>query len=439
MKKAALFLGTIFLLFYLTSTALAKDVNILLVMPNYYNTNYNLHEDNFEFMGWNITFAGVNETVRPCPNYAGPMGNPILTVDTLVSEITDVSKFDCIAIMSGSLSYGTSANDLVESDDVLNLVKAAVDSGMPVAGFTSGVRVLAAAGVINGKKVTGDARYEAEYEAAGATFYPYSFPVVDGNIITSLGVFSIEATEALAALVEKTTEAVPRKDSKTVNIRTTRVNPTSDRVLWSKTFGGSAAEGGRKVLETNDGGFVFVGYTCSQGAGNADVLIIKTDAEGNEQWTKTYGSSGWEYAYGACFAPDGGVVVTGYSNSFSNGERDAFLLKTDTDGNQQWFKTFGGDSSEVHSVRSRQRRRNRRRQAVDRTTARRARHAGGAGRSDLERRHPRRCAHGGVRRRDRDHRQRFGCAGHDSGRVQRIVPPAVRRGRPDYRQGTGQL
>ena len=57
---------------------------------------------------------------------------------------------------------------------------------------------------------------------------------------------------------------------------------------WQSTFGGSNDDVARDVLQTNDGGFVLVGYTQSFGAGNADVFLVKTDAQGNEQWSQTY-------------------------------------------------------------------------------------------------------------------------------------------------------
>jgi len=51
--------------------------------------------------------------------------------------------------------------------------------------------------------------------------------------------------------------------------------------VWGKTFGGNKDDLFYSVEQTKDGGYVFAGWTQSFGAGQTDVYIIKTDAEGN--------------------------------------------------------------------------------------------------------------------------------------------------------------
>jgi hypothetical protein len=116
---------------------------------------------------------------------------------------------------------------------------------------------------------------------------------------------------------------------------------------WSQTFGGSEYEWGNSVAETSDGGYVIAGTTYSYGAGNGDVWLIKTDATGNEEWDETLGGSGVEYGDSVAVTSDGGYIITGSTQSYGAGHSDVWLIKTDADGNQEWDQTFGG-SDEDH-------------------------------------------------------------------------------------------
>jgi hypothetical protein len=116
---------------------------------------------------------------------------------------------------------------------------------------------------------------------------------------------------------------------------------------WNKAFGGTDVDRAYAVQQTNDGGYILTGYTDSFGAGLYDMLLIKTDNLGNQQWMKTFGGSGRDYGHSVQQTMDGGYIVTGYTLSFGAGGDDVYLVKTDPDGNLQWFKTYGGSSSDV--------------------------------------------------------------------------------------------
>ncbi len=74
------------------------------------------------------------------------------------------------------------------------------------------------------------------------------------------------------------------------------------------------------------------GYTDSIGAGGADFWLLKTDADGVEQWNRTFGGAADDIAYAVQPTPDGGYVTTGYTSSFGAGDFDFWLIKTDADG-----------------------------------------------------------------------------------------------------------
>ena len=120
---------------------------------------------------------------------------------------------------------------------------------------------------------------------------------------------------------------------------------------WEKTFGGSAGDMGKEVQRTSDGGYILGGMTESSGAGGYDFWLIKTDSSGNEEWSNTFGGADDDEAFSVLQTSDGGYVLTGKTRPTEDGKWDAWLVKTDSNGNEEWNKTFGGaDDDEVFSV-----------------------------------------------------------------------------------------
>jgi uncharacterized delta-60 repeat protein len=113
-------------------------------------------------------------------------------------------------------------------------------------------------------------------------------------------------------------------------------------IQWAKTYGGTNYEGASSIRQTSDGGYIVAGYTASFGAGGRDIFLIKTDTNGNIIWAKTYGGTYSDYAYSVQQTSDGGYIVAGYTASFGAGDNDFFLVKTDVNGNIIWAKTYGG-------------------------------------------------------------------------------------------------
>ena len=118
-------------------------------------------------------------------------------------------------------------------------------------------------------------------------------------------------------------------------------------IEWSKTFGDIFHDGGESVQQTSDGGYIIAGATYSYGAGASDVWLIKTDADGNDIWKQTFGGSGWDTGLRVQQTSDGGYIIAGYTDSYGAGFGDVWLIKTDADGNEVWDKTFGGSSSDI--------------------------------------------------------------------------------------------
>lgn len=115
---------------------------------------------------------------------------------------------------------------------------------------------------------------------------------------------------------------------------------------WNHTFGGADNDSALSVRQTLDGGYVFAGYTPSFGAGGGDAWLIKTDQFGHELWNRTFGGINFDTVLSVKQTLDGGYVLAGTTNSFGAGGTDAWLIKTDPIGHELWNRTFGRINNE---------------------------------------------------------------------------------------------
>lgn len=114
---------------------------------------------------------------------------------------------------------------------------------------------------------------------------------------------------------------------------------------WSKALGGPSGDFGQQVRRTLDNGFIMTGWTASYGAGDDDVLLVKTDDEGTVEWAKTYGRDGTDRGRSVSQTADGGYVIFGHTSAFGLSANDLYLIKTDALGDTVFVKTFGGIES----------------------------------------------------------------------------------------------
>src|SRR5574341_912926 len=110
---------------------------------------------------------------------------------------------------------------------------------------------------------------------------------------------------------------------------------------WNKTFGRAGFDTAHSVQQTSDGGYILAGETIQYGAGKGDIWLIKTDASGNQQWNKTFGGTEEDMASSVHQTTDGSYILAGITESYVAGGYDAWLIKTDAKGNLQWSKTLG--------------------------------------------------------------------------------------------------
>ncbi|PCH95985.1 MAG: hypothetical protein COB85_04100 [Bacteroidetes bacterium] len=119
--------------------------------------------------------------------------------------------------------------------------------------------------------------------------------------------------------------------------------------LWTRTYGGANDEPWwliGSVQETSDNGFILTGVTTSFGAGGDDVYLIRTDVNGDNLWTKTYGGINNDGGSSVQQTVDGGYVIAGNTASFGSGGSDVYLIKTNANGDTLWTKTYGSTGNE---------------------------------------------------------------------------------------------
>ncbi len=121
------------------------------------------------------------------------------------------------------------------------------------------------------------------------------------------------------------------------------------QVYWRQAYGlADRAETPLRTIRCSDGGFAIVGQVVigTSPNDNGEVILVKTDSSGNQLWERTYG--GWLYDSGEDIIQtiDGGFLLLGWTRSYGEGERDFYLIKTDSIGDFQWERTYGGAGSE---------------------------------------------------------------------------------------------
>lgn len=117
---------------------------------------------------------------------------------------------------------------------------------------------------------------------------------------------------------------------------------------WTKTYGGSRNTIVGDVLLADDGGYVIVGTTNLQfePQPRGDVYLVRTDGAGEVIWERTYGRQAYQGGQGATWADDGSLLIVGVVDTGDANGMDAYLLKVDAEGNELWSKTYGGPLDE---------------------------------------------------------------------------------------------
>ncbi|MFH1320373.1 MAG: gliding motility-associated C-terminal domain-containing protein, partial [Bacteroidota bacterium] len=168
-----------------------------------------------------------------------------------------------------------------------------------------------------------------------------------GNIAWTKSFGGSDSGSNFAYSVQQTTDGgfimVGRTESYGAGITSFYVIKTdgSGNISWTKVLGGTSGDEAASVQQTSDGGYIIGGASWSFSGGDWDCYLIKITSAGNISWSKTYGGTGTDCIYSVQQTTDLGYIMTGWTTSFGAGSYDVYLIKTDANGDTLWTRTFG--------------------------------------------------------------------------------------------------
>jgi hypothetical protein len=120
------------------------------------------------------------------------------------------------------------------------------------------------------------------------------------------------------------------------NVTLVKTN-SNGQVEWSKSYGKQNNDCGLFVRQTTDGGYIIAGMwgqkcsgsTCTQGA----TWLLKADSNGDTVWTRAYGELGaGDYCWCVRETTEEGYILVGYTTTYGTGPINLWLIKTDEHG-----------------------------------------------------------------------------------------------------------
>src|SRR5262249_18672405 len=194
-----------------------------------------------------------------------------------------------------------------------------------------------------------DAAFLRKYDSAGNELWTREFGT---STFDQAFVITLDATGVYVA--GYTDGSLPGQTSAGGPDAFVRKYDADGNELWTRQFGTTVADSITGMVADNSGvyvtGFTSGTFAGQTSAGDQDAFVRKYDAAGNELWTRQFGTVGWEQPTGSA-ADASGIYISGFtSGTFagqtSAGGQDAFVRKYDAAGNVVWTRQVGADSSD---------------------------------------------------------------------------------------------
>lgn len=113
---------------------------------------------------------------------------------------------------------------------------------------------------------------------------------------------------------------------------------------WNRTYGRSPLNVAESLIQTSDGEYALAGSIMYRDASypvwNDNAWLVRTDSAGNVEWNRTYGGRSDDYAFSVVQTSDGGYVLAGSTSGI--GGSDLWMVKTNSSGSVEWSNTYGG-------------------------------------------------------------------------------------------------
>lgn len=109
---------------------------------------------------------------------------------------------------------------------------------------------------------------------------------------------------------------------------------------WNNTYGETSDFIAYGMAPTNDSGYIVTGLYQSSKVDYLHLFLLKVSSYGYSEWFKAYNLSDGVIGYSVIQTSDGGYAVTGELQNNTLGSSVAFLMKTDIDGNVEWYQTY---------------------------------------------------------------------------------------------------
>jgi hypothetical protein len=116
---------------------------------------------------------------------------------------------------------------------------------------------------------------------------------------------------------------------------------------WNVTWGGSYDDSAQEVATDSLNNVYIVGWTDLSGSDNCDIIILKYDGNGTQEWAKFWRGRSDDKALNIYIDPSNNIYVCGYTKSLGDANGDIIIIKFDSSGNEIWNKTWGGNQYEV--------------------------------------------------------------------------------------------
>ncbi|MEK7256004.1 MAG: T9SS type A sorting domain-containing protein [Bacteroidota bacterium] len=124
----------------------------------------------------------------------------------------------------------------------------------------------------------------------------------------------------------------------------------SQSLTFERTYGGDTYEDARSITPAGDGCFVFTGLDKSSDDPTGDTYLTKINAAGAVIWSKNYGLPKEDGGNFLLSTSDGGFLIVGHTANSYGEECDGYLVKTDADGDEQWHLFLGTPLDDVCSA-----------------------------------------------------------------------------------------